>query len=56
MTEINDTLLKKYAESGKIPNQAAIETDKGFLIQVIVLENNSCKIGDKYIIKNVTIK
>jgi len=54
--EIIDTLVKKYAESGKIPIQAAVETAKGFLIQTTILENNSCKIGDKFIIKKVTIK
>jgi hypothetical protein len=54
--EIIDTLVKKYAESGKIPIQAAVETAKGFLIQTTILENNSCKIGDKLTIKKVTIK
>ena len=49
--EIIDTLLKKYAESGKIPIQAAVETAKGFLIQTTIFEYNSCKIGDKFIIK-----
>ncbi|MBA7555711.1 hypothetical protein ES705_48392 [subsurface metagenome] len=54
--EIIDILLKKYAESGKIPSQAAVETAKGFLIQTTILENNPCNIGDKFIIKKVTIK
>ena len=54
--EIIDTLLKKYAESGKIPIQAAVETAKGLLIQITILENNPCKIGDKFIIEKVTIK
>jgi hypothetical protein len=54
--EIIDTLLKKYAESGKIPIQAAVETAKGFLIQTTILENNSCRIGDKFIMEKVTIK
>jgi len=53
--EIIDTLVKKYAESGKIPIQTAVETAKGFLIQTTILENNSCKIGAKFIIKKVTI-
>jgi hypothetical protein len=54
--DIIDTLLKKYAESGKIPTQTAVETAKGFLIQTTILENTPCKIGDKFIIKKVTIK
>jgi len=54
--EIIDTLLKKYAESGKMPIQAAVETAKGFLIQTIILESNFCMIGDKFIIKKVTTK
>jgi len=54
--EIIDTLLKKYAESGKIPIQAAVETAKGFLIQTTILENNPCRIGDKFIMEKVTIK
>ena len=49
--DIIDTLLKKYAESGKIPTQAAVETAKGFLIHTTILENNPCKTGDKFIIK-----
>ena len=53
---IIDTLLKKYAESGKIPIQAAVETAKGFLIQTTILENNPCRIGVKFIMKKVTIK
>ena len=39
--EMIDTLVKKYAESGKIPIQAAVETAKGFLIQTTILERGA---------------